>query len=438
MITPTLRLRWLGAAVAVLGLLPAIVEPRIWPLAVVAAVALLAVSVVDLLMALPPDRIEVLVDLPSLLYIGDRDPLTITLTTPTWGLASRVEMLVEVDDHLAELPSRLVVVPPRGTVEIDLELVPRRRGEAELRAVWLRWAGPLGLLRRAERRPYGETARVVPDVRAVRTAALRYAPQSLALGGRRIGRLVGDGSEFESLAEFTQGMDSRRMDWKATARQRRLMCREHRIERNQSVYVAVDCGHLMGEPLDGVSRLDRAINAALVLAYVCLKTGDRVGIYGFDERVRLHARPRRGVASFSHVESALATLRCSSSETNFTLGIGHLMGQIRRRSLVVLFTDFVDTITAELMVENALRLARRNVIIFVALRDPALDATAHASPVDGATLHRAVVARDLMQERELVLRRLRKLGVFTLDVLPEDVSPQLVDRYLQIKRRDAL
>jgi uncharacterized protein (DUF58 family) len=192
----------------------------------------------------------------------------------------------------------------------------------------------------------------------------------------------------------------------------------------------------MSEPLLGIPRLDHAINASLLLAYVALKSGDRVGLFAFDDGVRLFAEPQGGVKSFVRLQRQTAGLAYSGAETNFTLALLELSRRLRRRSLVVVLTDFVDTVTAELMVENLTRLGRGHLVIFVALRDVAADALAAAEPRDLQVLSRAVTAHDLVRERDVVLSRLRREGVHCLDGPPAAISTRLINHYLDVKRRE--
>jgi uncharacterized protein (DUF58 family) len=247
---------------------------------------------------------------------------------------------------------------------------------------------------------------------------------------------IGDGSEFESLREYMPGLDHRAIDWKASARHKKLLCREFRAERDHQVFLAFDTGHLMAEQLDGLPRLDHAINAGLLLGYVCLKTGDRVGLFGFDERVRLYWAPQAGVQTFNRLQALVAELEYGTGETNFTLGLTHLLTRLRRRSLVVVFTEFVDTISAELMVESLARLAHRHLVLFVSLEDRSLKALRMVAPRSLKQLNQSVVAGDFQRERELVLKRLARSGVQCISATPEQVSAPLINRYLDIKRRE--
>jgi uncharacterized protein (DUF58 family) len=289
---------------------------------------------------------------------------------------------------------------------------------------------------RLKRVPVAREVDVVPDLRPVRDAALRFSGSRELEGGVQVERFVGDGSEFDALREYVPGLDPRAIDWKASARHRKLLSRDFRAERNHQVVLALDTGHLMSEPLRDVARLDHAVSAALLLGYVSLRVGDRVGLYGFDAVPRAWAEPQGGLAAFRRLQAVSAGLGYTTAETNFTLGLAELSARLRRRSLVVVFTEFVDTVTAELMVENLARLARRQLVIFVALRDPALQRVALARPRRLGDVYRAVVSSDLVVERERVLARLRRAGVLCVDAEPGAVPAQLVNRYLEVKRRE--
>jgi uncharacterized protein (DUF58 family) len=317
-----------------------------------------------------------------------------------------------------------------------LALVPRRRGDHALRAVHARWSGPFGLIEHRIAAPIGRRVAVVPNLGAVRAIALRMFSEPHFLAGLKVEKFLGDGSEFESLREHVPGMDHRAIDWKSSARHRKLLSQEFRAERNHQVVLAVDAGQLMAEPVGGVPKLDHAINAAILLGWFCLRTGDRVGLIGFDERVRQWAEPAGGMHTFQRLQAMSAEIDYRAVETNYTLTLAELSTRLRRRSLVVLFTDFLDTVTAELMIDNVTRLARRHLVLFVAVRDPSLETRALARPRSLVALHQAVVAGDFARERHVVLERLRRVGAHCIDAAPSQFSMALVNRYLEIKRRE--
>jgi uncharacterized protein (DUF58 family) len=438
---PTLRATLLFAGAFPVALLAALASARLWTLWLGYLAAAFALVGLDAILALPRRRLRVSAHAPAQLYIGDAhgEPLAVELASRA-GRGARVELLAELDEDLEPQPPTSLRVPRarRGAAHAQVALVPRRRGRLLVKALHARWTGPLGLVRRQTRSPVGATIAVVPNVRAVRAAAIRYFASREFLAGLKVERYLGDGSEFESLREYVPGMDHRAIDWKASAKHRKLHAMEFRAERNHQVILAVDTGHLMREPLGGIPKLDHAVNAALLMAYFGLRTGDRVGLYGFDERPRSFTEPQGGLMAFPRLQAAGADLDYGRGETNFTLGLAELSLRLKRRSLVVLLTDFVDTVTTELMVENLERLARRHLVVFVTLRDPALAELAGARPASTLSLHRAVIAHDLVREREVVLRRLRRIGASVIDAAPGEVSVQLVNRYLEIRRREMI
>jgi uncharacterized protein (DUF58 family) len=436
MIRPTPRCVLLLAGGVPVALVPALVAPRLWTLwLTVLALSLLAAGL-DLVLGIPSRRLRVDADAPATLYIGERDPLRLVLRVENALAAADAEVVCDLDPALEPQAMQPLRLPASGTTTAEVPLVPLRRGTVTIDGVWLRWSGPLGLVQRIERRSVQRSVAVLPNLRAVRAAALRFFAAKEFLAGLKVERTLGDGSEFSSLREFLPGLDAGAIDWKASARHSKLLCREYRAERNHQVVLAFDTGRLMGEPLEGIPRLDHAINAGLLLGYVCLKTGDRVGLFSFDEKVRTFAEPKGGLDAFARLQRRAAELDYSAAETNYTLALTELASRLRRRSLVLVMTDFVDTVTAELMVENLERLARRHLVVFAAMRDPGIARLVEARPRDLDDLGRAVVAHDLLQERDLVLRRLRRSGIACIDAQPGGLSAQLVNRYLDIKRRE--
>jgi uncharacterized protein (DUF58 family) len=434
MTVPTRRAVILVATGFPVALLPAVLDGALWP-AWAAVLALCAAALTaESLLGRAPRGLSVTASAPPALYMGEPDILGVEVRGQ-WGRPVDLEVTCDFDEALA--PAAPVRAESRpGMTVVPVPLVPRRRGMAAVHAAWLRWQGPLGLLRWTVEWPLRTSVPIVPNVRAVRGAAIRFFSSRQFLSGLKVQRHLGDGSDFEALREHRAGFDARAIDWKASARHHKVLSREYRAERNHAVVLAVDSGRLMREPLLGMAKLDHAINASLLLAYVALKTGDRVGLFAFDDGVRLFAEPQGGMTAFARLQRRAATIRYSQAETNFTLSMVELGRRLARRSLVVVLTDFVDTVTAELMIENLDRLGRRHLVLFVALRDVDVDAQAAAPPRDLDALNRAMAAHDLARDRDVVLGRLRRQGVHCLDTPPAAVSSRLINHYLDVKRRE--
>ena len=215
--------------------------------------------------------------------------------------------------------------------------------------------------------------------------------------------------------EYTPGLDQRAIDWKHSARHRALICKKFRAERNHQIVIAFDTGYLMREPLNGIAKIDHAINAGLLLSYAALRTGDRVGLFGFDEYVHLSTDFVSGTHQFGLLQRAATGLDYSRDETNFTLGLSKLLARLRRRSLVVLLTDFVDSTTAELMIDHLTHLVSRHLVLFVTFDDPELNAAIAARPTGIDRIARSVIAGGFARERQLVLWQLTHRGIHCLE-----------------------
>jgi uncharacterized protein (DUF58 family) len=187
-----------------------------------------------------------------------------------------------------------------------------------------------------------------------------------------------------------------------------------------------------------LTRLDYAVNACLLFAFVALGRGDRVGLLSFSDRVTRYVGPGRGRRHFLNITEALYDLEPELVESDYGVALHYLAARNPRRSLSLVFTDIVGSDEASELVSYLGALARKHVPLVVTLRDPALEALASQTPDDTDKLYRRAVAMVTLDERETVLRRLRSAGAMTLDVAADKLSPALINRYLEIKGRGKL
>jgi uncharacterized protein (DUF58 family) len=437
MIRPTPRAAFAFALGVPAALVLLIADPALWAFALDYGALILVLTLLDLWLALPARLLTVDLALPERIFIGESGTVTVSLAARGLRRAVPIELLAEISGEIDQ-PQRVAAALPAGeTLRVPLTVTPRRRGKVVVERLWLRWRGPLSLVVVTRIVAVGRDIDAVPNVRSVRNAALQFFTQE-AIYGVKAQRHRGDGTEFNALREYVPGYDSRIIDWKHSARHNKLLCKEFDTERNHQVILAFDTGYLMSEPVDGIPRLDHAIAAGLLLAYVSMHSGDLVGTFAFDGAIRQYYAPVQGIAHFPRLQHATAELAYHREETNFTLGLAELGARLRRRALVVIFTEFVDTVTAELLVESMQRIASRHVVVFVTLRDTLLQRLVAAPPVRFANVAEAVLAQDFLQERQIVLEKLSRLGVHCLDVSSGGVSTALINRYLHIKERGLL
>ena len=354
------------------------------------------------------------------------------------GSAPRgVELALETGPKVSATPTRAFEAVRGGVARADFTLTPVRRGRAPVTEVWARWKGPLRLMWKQIARDPGLVVTITPDIAGVEGEAVRLFSRESA-HGLKSQLESGEGADFHALREFQQGMDIRTIDWKRSAAHRQLLAKEFHAERNNPVILAIDTGRSMVEPIAGLARIDWALNAALLLAFVSLKVGDRVGLFSFDARPSRLDGPVSGTRAFAALQRAAGQIDYSSEETNHTYGLSTLAERLERRSLVVVFTEFTDPTSAELMIETVGRMLARHLLLFVVMRDEELEGLVDAEPVTPTDVSRAVIAAALLRERDLVIARLRRLGVEIVDAPARSIGPALLDRYLELKRRNRI
>ena len=418
----------LSALVIATGAVPPEVLMLVWA-------ALIAVAVFDL--AASPGRraISVAFDGPDEVFSGEAAGFSARVTGPS-GLPDRLDAVLEVDDALGR--SRPFSIARIGqTSEGRIEVPAKRRGVFDIAALWLSWRSRLGLWDIGPRIAQDRTLKIVPNIRPVSSGQIDVTVRS-DLYGVKDTAMRGEGSEFHQLIEFAPGMDPRSIDWKHSARMNQLVAKEMRAERNHQVILCLDNGYLMREEIAGLPRIDHAINAALAMVWAAGLGGDLAGLYSFDSEPRDYVPPQPARAAFPQLRARTAELAYSSVETNYTLALAHLNGRLNRRSLIIIFSDFVDTTTAELLVENIGVLAKTHVLVFVTLRDPSLEGRVRADKPDLAAMAEAVVAADMLRERQTVLDRLARMGVMVIDTEPGQLTPRLISTYLMIKAREMI
>ncbi|GAA3113131.1 DUF58 domain-containing protein [Rhizobium viscosum] len=399
-------------------------------------VVLAVVTAGDLVFTALSGRMAVDVDLPPQGFVGHAAPFTVVINRQKGKLPEGIDIRLDAAPELV-IGERRMERAESGPVKASFDLQLTRRGQFSVRELWLKWPSHLRLIDRIVRLPVAREISVIPDISPVLSGAIKTQILPLEAGQKDL-RLRGEGSEFHQLREFAAGMDPRSIDWKRSARMRNLVVREMRAEKNHQIILCVDSGRLMAEQLGGFTKLDRAINAALAMCWAGGLAGDLVGFYSFDSRPRLFVPALPGRTAFQRLQTVCAELRYETQETNHTLGLTHLSGRLKRRSLIVIFSDFVDSITAELMIENIQVLARHHFIVYVALRDPMLAKLTEPEETTLDAIARSVAARQIVQERRAVMEKLARLGVLCLDSTPEALTSDLIARYIEIKSREMI
>lgn len=438
-VVPTRRLALLAALAAPAWLVPGPAWAPLLP-GIVAAVALLATVLAELVRTPPARALTVVREAPAELGLGDEATLAYTVRS-AWPAAVVLDLVDRVPPALDGAGVRTVALTlaPVGTARVAHPLRGRVRGPATLGPVALRITSPWGLLSRIDERAMDDTVRVVPSVALLRRYRLLAVQRRLRDAGVRPVRRRGAGLAFDALREYVPGDDPRHLDWKATARRGVPHVRQYAVEQGQTMIVALDAGRLMTQVAGDRTRFEHAIAATLVLADVAMQSRDKVGLLLFDDEVRGFVPPGTGPATLRRMRALLAGAEARLVEPDYAAAFRVLAERQRTRALVVVLGDVVDPRASRAVVQRTRHAARQHLTVFLALRNDAL--VAAAQPTEGGTpdeAFRGAAAEALLGARAQALHRMRAAGVQVLDAPPQAMAPALVNRYLAIKARGEL
>jgi uncharacterized protein (DUF58 family) len=434
---PTPRLVLLFA----LGMLPLTLATRVpevrWGVGVF-DVALLLLAVVDLLRAPGPAVLAIERRVGPRLAIGEREWVGLLVRS-----GASHDLVVELRDEPPQgfhSEGRLLSlrVPARGRGQGVYSVTPPLRGDHTFEGVTARVTGPLGLLRRQWRSPLRTAVQVYPNFRLAARMELLGRRAHLLRTGLHSLRRRGEGRTFESLRDYVQGDDTRYIDWKATARRGKPILREYEVERHQNVLLMLDAGRMMTATVGSQTKLDSAVNAALLVAHAAVGHGDKVGLLVFAEDVLAYLPPRGGRTQVGRVLEGLYHVQPSLIEPDYAAAFQYLATRRLQRALVLVFTDLVDARASARLLRHVAALMPRHLALLVAIADPALQRYAQETPAAVGAVYRQAVARDLLEERAEALSGLRARGGLALDVPPEGLNLAVVNRYLEVKRRGLL
>ncbi|MFI9339655.1 DUF58 domain-containing protein [Streptomyces sp. NPDC052773] len=425
-----------AALLAALGSLPVgILEPG-WTgiLAVNAPLALACAC--DFALAAPVRRLRLSRSGDTSVRLGDTADVTLTLTNPT-----RRPLRAHVRDawppsswqpgtETAASRHRLTV-PAGERRRITTRLRPTRRGDRQADRVTIRSYGPLGLFTRQGTHKVPWTVRALPPF-----TSRKHLPSKLArlreLDGRTSVLIRGQGTEFDSLREYVPGDDTRSIDWRATARHSTVAVRIWRPERDRHILLVLDTGRTSAGRVGDAPRLDASMDAALLLAALASRAGDRVDLLAYDRRVRALVQGRTANDVLPALVNAMATLEPELVETDARGLTATALRTAPRRSLIVLLTTLDAAPMEEGLLPVLAQMTQRHTVLVASVADPHIAGMAKARGTIDA-VYEAAAAAQSQTERDRTAEQLRRHGVTVVDATPDDLAPALADAYLALK-----
>ena len=415
---------------ALLGLVPLVVFPA-WSTVLFVAVGLLLLLVADLVVAASPARLALERRQPGNVTLEGETDSVVTVTNGT-----RRKLRAEVRDTWqpsagAVNAAQSLVVPSGERRRMTVTLVPRRRGDLKSPHVTIRSFGPMGLAARQRTRTLPGQLRVLPPFHSK-----RHLPSKLRklreLDGRAAVQIRGAGTEFDSLRDYVRGDDVRSIDWRATARRTSVVVRTWRPERDRRVVIVLDTSRTAAARIEDEPRLDTGIEAALLLAVLAERGGDRVDFLAYDRRIRARVESASKGNLLGQLVQAMAPLEAELIELDWQQVPAQVRAVSAHRSMVVLLTALDGGAPEEGLLPTVAQLSRQHVVVVASVRDPLLSAMKEERTT-ASQVFRAAAAERALLERSAVTAQLRQLGAEVVDAEPHDVPPLLADTYIRLK-----
>ncbi|WP_228387745.1 MULTISPECIES: DUF58 domain-containing protein [unclassified Nocardioides] len=418
-----------------LGLLPVVLRPAastpwLWLLLVVVLCG------VDALLAVRPQAVEAVRGPVPGVRLETPSVSELLVLNPTRRTLRGVVRDAWVPSAGARDNRHRVQVAPGGRTLLRTPLLPRRRGDLRAVGVTVRSLGPLGLAGRQHTHPVPGALRALPPF-----ASRRHLPSRLArlreLDGRSAVRVRGQGTEFDSLREYVRGDDVRAIDWRASSRSRHVVVRTWQPERHRRVVLVLDTSRTSAARVGDVPRLDSAMDAALLLAAIAARAGDRVDLVAGDRQVRARLRTDGARDLVARLQDTLADLQPVLAEADWPGLAGAVAALGRQRALVVLLTPLEPAAVEAGLLPVLPALTRHHRVVVASVRDPALDALG-AARTTVEEVYDAAAAAQVIARRDRTAALLRALGVDLVDAEPDRLPPALADHYLSLKARGLL
>ncbi|MFD9460792.1 DUF58 domain-containing protein [Streptomyces sp. NPDC060027] len=425
-----------AALLAALGALPVGIWGPSWTgiLAVNAPLALACAC--DAALAAPVRRLGLTRSGDTSVRLGESADVTLTVTNPS-GRPLRAHLRDAWPPSSWEPGTEVtasrqhLTVPAGERRRLTTRLRPTRRGDRQADRVTIRSYGPLGLFSRQGSHKVPWTVRVLPPF-----TSRKHLPSKLArlreLDGRTSVLTRGEGTEFDSLREYVPGDDTRSIDWRATARRTTVAVRTWRPERDRHILLVLDTGRTSAGRVGDAPRLDASMDAALLLAALASRAGDRVDLLAYDRRVRALVQGSAAGDVLPSLVNAMAGLEPELVETDARGLTATARRTAPRRSLIVLLTSLDAAPIEEGLLPVLSSLTQRHTVLLASVADPHIAGMAKARGNTDA-VYEAAAAAQAEAERRRTAEQLQRRGVTVVDATPDNLAPALADAYLALK-----
>jgi uncharacterized protein (DUF58 family) len=376
--------------------------------------------------------------IPERLSNGDENPVQIRLQN-NYPFRVNLEVIDELPVQFQKRDfSMKLSLKPGETKLLQYHLRPIERGEYKFGVVQVFVQSLLGFVERKFAGAEERNIPVYPSFIRMRQYQLQAeAAQTKEAGNRRL-RKIGHSMEFEQVKEYVQGDDVRNINWKATARKGSLMVNSYTDEKSQQVYCVIDKGRLMKMPFGELTLLDHAINASLVMCNVALHRMDKFGLMTFSNKMGSVLAADRKPIQLEKVLQLLYNQQTAFLESDFELLYTRMRATVKQRSLIILFTNFESLTGMQRQMQYLKRIAKYHLLLVVFFENTELKQVSEQGVEDIEDLYVKTIAGKYMHEKQLIVKELQNAGILSILTAPENVTVNTINKYIEIKTRQAI
>ncbi len=406
--------------------------------AVILDILILGFACLDIFHSISKKKIDFTIDKEKIFSIGRKNnyPLIIkNISTTKIKLETKLGLPEFFED---QTEVKLITVGPGEQHKHFFTIRPSRRGSFPVQFVYYRMFTNFKWFHIHGRKKVNVLIDVYPDIKEInKYLAMTRKNREYEMGIHR-NRWQGMGTELESLRDYRKDDDSKNIDWKASTRLNKPVVKVFQQETNNNIVLVLDCGRLMTAEQEGLNTLDHAVNSVLMLSHIAFKREDILSVIAFSDRIIGELPPLKGKASLKKISSFVTRLKPEYVESNYKLVFNYLQKRLKKRSLIIFLTDMIDDINYKIFQQSVSRLNKKHLSLFVLLKDVILvkNAEKAASSLDDAFVSTA--ARDMYLRRSQAVAKLKHHKIDVLDVLPQQLTGQLIDKYLEIKSKSRL
>lgn len=395
---------------------------------------LLSLLIVDFIMTPKKNSFEISRELEEKLSLGAENPIIIkTYNKSKYNL--KAAFADEIPDSFHVEQKKLSMeLKPFGETKGKYQVVPVKRGEYELGTLYMKYRSVLGLHYRVYRFPLHQRCKVYPNIKDLRRFSLSGIKKT-EQSGLKYAKGFNLGTEFESLREYSQGDDYRKINWNASARVNKLIVNEFQPEKNQTIFILIDSSRVMNSEINHIKKLDYAINSAFVLSEIALKKEDNIGLLIFDREIRRYVKPGKGTAHFKLLADTMYSIQENMVTSDYENALKYMNKQYGRRSLLCIFTELFNQEEALQIIKAVRGIAHKHVPLIISIRDTRLNEMTETQLKSTEDVYLKAAAMSILNEREKVKKAFQRSGIHCIDVPPDRLSLEVVNTYLEMKAK---